>query len=223
MNRPGHLANTEAPLGSPPEQAGFDVALAAENVRRAGGDRARFAAGLAAALRERPAPDRAELLGFAALAAWRAGALAYRDDALARLDALVAGDAGLAAARALGLESRESAAAFAAAQRTDRFWWPLRRASRGYVCAVGGFAGLGGTWIVPPEVGVPLSEPGAFAIRAGDEWWRLDADVWGHRLVKMDHVDGDPIGQDPPASDPAASIVCTPSSYLAWVHVWDAA
>lgn len=223
MNRPGHLANAEAPLGGPPQLAGFDVALAAENVRRAGGDPALFGAGLAAALEERPAPDRDELLSYAAVAAWRAGALAYRDDALTRLDALVAGGAGLAAGRTLGLDGVESVTAFAAAQRTDRFWWPRRRAARGYVCAVGGFAGLGGAWIMPPELGVPLSEPGAFAIRAGDEWWRLDADVWGHRLVRMDDTDGDPIAQAPPASDSAASIVCTPSSYLAWVHVWDAA
>lgn len=223
MNRPGHLANVAAPVGSPPPLEGFDLAVATSNVRRAGGDPARFAAGLAAALRDESRPDSSRVLSFAALAAWRAGALAYREAALAALDALLADGGGLAASRALGLNTVELATTFADTQRTDRFWWPMRGAQRGYVCAVGGFAGVGGAWIAPPEVGVALDEPGAFAIRSGDEWWRLDADVWGHRLVRLD------AGDEPQPADAAAasaspvSIVCSPDSYLAWVHVRDAA
>lgn len=217
MKRPGHLANASPAAGAPPPVDGLDLTLAAQNVRRAGGDPSRFAGSLAAALREDPEPGRPRALAFAALAAWRAGALVYRDDALARLDGLLTDGAGLAAARALGLDTASLAATFGTAQRTDRFWWPGRAEARGYVCAVGGFAGVGGAWVAPPDEGFALAQPGAFAIRTGDEWWRLDADVWGSQLRR---IDGEPPAA---ASDSLASIVCTADSYLAWVHVRDAA
>ena len=212
---PGHLANAVAPGGTPPPLEGLDLGLAAANVRRAGGDPSRFAGSLAAALREEPAPPAERARSLAAIAAWRAGALAYRDDALDRLDALLGDGSGPAAAAALGMAPSD-ARSFAVTQRIDRFWWPGRAAERGYVCAVGGFAGLGGAWTAPPAEGFVLTEPGAFAIRAGDEWWRLDADVWGSRLVRLDDDPG------PPASASSSSIVCPADSYLAWVHVTDA-
>ena len=216
IRTPGHLANAVAATSAPPRIEGLDLALAAGNVRRAGGDPSRFAGSLAAALRAEPAPQRERALSLSAVAAWRAGALAYRDDALDRLDALL-DDGGAPAAAAVLSMAPSDAESFATTQRTDRFWWPGRAAERGYVCAVGGFAGFGGLWTAPPAEGVALTEPGAFAIRAGDEWWRLDADVWGSRLVRLDDA------PEPQASAGSSCIVCLDDSYLAWVHVKDAA
>lgn len=213
IRRPGHLANTHPAAGAPASIPGLDLALAARNVRAAGGDPGRFAASLAAAQRVDAAPEHA--MALAGIAAWRAGALAFREDALARTDVLLAESGGRrAVCAALGIGDDEIVA-FAERQRVDRFWWPGRTANRGYVCAVGGFAGLGGVWVAPPEHGHALAEPGAFAIRAGDEWWRLDADVWGSRLVRMDSEPGHA------ASDSSSSIVCPAPSYVAWVHAED--
>ncbi|KAA9145063.1 potassium transporter Kef [Microbacterium lushaniae] len=214
VNRlPGHLADQSLPSGAPEPVAGVDWTVAERNVRRAGGDPARFAACIAGALRAAGGTD--DLVALAGIAAWRSGALAYRDDALARIGTLGAGGREGAAA-ALGLEPGELDE-FAERQMTDRFWWPGRASASGYVCAVGGFAGLGGAWVAPPVSGVALSTPGAFAIRAGDEWWRLDADVWGSQLSWLD---AEP---DDVAQAGSASIVCLPDSYLAWVHVRGAA
>jgi len=214
VNRlPGHLADQSLPSGAPEPVADVDWALAGRNVRRAGGDPDRFAAGIADALRAAGGTD--DVVALAGIAAWRSGALAYREDALARIATLEgAGRAGAAAA--LGLEPGELDA-FTERQLTDRFWWPGRAAASGYVCAVGGFAGLGGTWVAPPVSGMTLSAAGAFAIRAGEEWWRLDADVWGSQLSRLDAEPAEPGPTGP------ASIVCLPDSYLAWVHVRDAA
>lgn len=214
MRRPGHLANAAPPdpALTLPEVPGLDLTLAADNVRRAGGDPARFAASVNAALVLLPPGQ--DPTACVVIAAWRAGALAYRNAALAQLEALLAAgahDTGAPAA-ALGLDSA-TVEAFAVAQRTDRFWWPDRTANRGYVCAVGGFAGIGGAWIAPPRSGIALGEPGAFAILTGEDWWRLDADVWGHRLVPLDAA------PEPTAFTSPATIVCQDDSYLAWLHV----
>ncbi|MCR2783741.1 MULTISPECIES: potassium transporter Kef [unclassified Microbacterium] len=214
---PGHLADRGSPIGEPEPVAGLDWAVAKRSVQRAGGRPDRFTGAMAAAQRAAGGPDDTALLaGIAGIAAWRAGALAYRQDALARIDALASDAARRAAAAALDLDM-SGLAEFAKRQRTDRFWWPGRAALDGYVCAVGGFAGLGGAWVAPADAWYPLGEPGAFAIRTGDRWWRLDADVWGSRLLPLD---AQPQERGP---DQAASIVCLPDTYLAWVHVEDAA
>jgi hypothetical protein len=215
IRRPGHLANRDVPAAGAPEPLpGLDLALAARHVRAAGGDAGRFGASLAAAQRMDAAPEHA--VSLAGVAAWRAGALALRDDALARLEVLRADAAGRRAVAAALFLAEDAVEEFAARQRTDRFWWPGRDAARGYVCAVGGFRGLGGAWTAPPDAGQALGG-GVFAIRAGADWWRLDADVWGSRLTALD---GQPRSA---ASDSRASIVCLADSYLAWVHVKDAA
>ncbi|MFJ6678657.1 potassium transporter Kef [Microbacterium sp. NPDC091382] len=194
-----------------PHVEGVDVDLAARNTAAAGGDPARFAASLAAGF---AAASDVDVVDLAGVAAWRAGALAFRADALQRLARLSQTHPDAAAA-ALALDSADLGR-FLEAQHDDRFWWPGREASRGYVCAVGGFVGLGGAWIEPPVEAVALADAGAFGIRTGEQWWRLDADVWGSRLRPLD---------DAPeaASGGAASIVSFPDSYLAWVHVRDAA
>lgn len=215
MRGPGHLANAAPVVGAPaalPAIPGLDLGLAAANVVQSGGDPARFATSLNAALRLLPTEQ--DPTPYVVLAAWRAGALAYRQAALGQLDELLGGGPSDAAAAALGLELG-TVDGFAAAQGTDRFWWPRRVANHGYVCAVGGFAGIGGTWMSPPHSGIAFDEPGAFAILTGHEWWRLDADVWGHRLV--------PLPDEPPTAFASrVSIVCRQDSYLAWVHVADA-
>lgn len=214
MRRPGHLANTAPASGTPESVDGLDLALAARNVVRAGGSAGRFAAAFAAA--QRAAAGDVDLVVLAGISAWRAGALAYRDDALAHVEREGGADAARpAVAAALGMREADLDA-FVERQRADRFWWPGREAQRGYVCAVGGFAGLGGAWVAPPAEGLALADPGAFAVRTGTQWWRLDADVWGSRLTALtDEPEPGPAG--------AASLVCFAESYLAWVHVQDAA
>ncbi|GAA5202456.1 potassium transporter Kef [Microbacterium jejuense] len=216
IRRPGHLADRDVPASGAPDQVpGLDLALAARNVRAAGGSAGRFGASLAAAQRRDAAPE--HTVALAGIAAWRAGALAFRDDALARLEVLRADAAGRRAVAAALFLAEDALDEFAQRQRTDRFWWPGRGAARGYVCAVGGFRGLGGAWTAPPDAGRALGDDGVFAIRSGADWWRLDADVWGSRLAVLD---GQPRAAAP---DPRASIVCLEDSYLAWVHVKDAA
>ncbi|MBD3940264.1 potassium transporter Kef [Microbacterium sp. NEAU-LLC] len=216
IRRPGHLANRDVPASGAPEQVpGVDLALAAHNVRAAGGDAGRFGASLAAAQRLDAAPEHA--VSLAGIAAWRAGALALRDDALARLDVLRADAAGRRAVAAALFLAEDAVDEFAERQASDRFWWPGRAEARGYVCAVGGFRGLGGAWTAPPDAGRSLGDDGVFAIRSGADWWRLDADVFGSRLVRLDEQ------PRAAASDSRTSIVCLEDSYLAWVHVKDAA
>jgi hypothetical protein len=212
IRRPGHLANGAPSSGAPAPIAGLDLALAARNVASAGGDAGRFGAALAAA--QRAGFDDADGLAVVGVAGWRAGVLALRDDALRHLDELVGRRPAVAAA-ALGL-AESDLPAFLERQRSDRFWWPDRAAANGYVCAIGGFTGLGGAWVAPPAEARPLAADGAFAVRTHEQWWRLDADVWGSRLVQLD--------AEPAAAAPAAaSVVVFADSYLAWVHVREAA
>jgi hypothetical protein len=198
---------------------GWDLAAFAEGVRRTGGDPDRFARRIAAAHEAAPQlatePDLVRTV--IALAAWRSGAQALRNEALGRLAALPEGAYPQdAAAAALALPA-DALAEFAAQQRADRFWWPGRAEWNGYVCAVGGFAGLGGAWVEPPTDGRVLdSGQTVFAVRSGETWWRIDADVWGSRLTRLVSEPG------PPVSSPA-TIVTRPDSYLAWLHVRDAA
>lgn len=217
MNHPGHLADAARETRALPTIDGLDLTVAATNVRRDGGDPATFATALAAALDTDPRAGVERVVAFAAVSAWRAGALAYREEALRRIDNLVASGRGEQVARLLGLATASEVSVFVKEQHADRFWWPGRRDARGYVCAVGGFAGLGGTWTAPPTEAYALPEPGAFAIRTADQWWRLDADVWGSRLAPMD------LRAKPAPSATATTIVVTEDSYLAWVHVQEAA
>ncbi len=222
IRRPVQLAHARLALApaSPPDLAGvgLDLALAAQNVERAHGDADVFGRALAAGLAAAPdaVHDRDRTLDLVAVAAWRAGALALRDDALGRL--ADAGDAthrrALAATLGLRVEVLE---AFVRRQRADRFWWPGRVDDRGYVLAAGGFRGFGGAWIRPPEHAVRLADAGAFAFLVAGEWWRLDADVWGARLAASDEPD-----PAPPVDD-GVSVVIGADTHLAWVHVREAA
>ncbi|MGN7947345.1 potassium transporter Kef [Microbacterium sp. 22215] len=220
MNRvPVQLANVSAPF--PPAElpdlasAGLDASVAASSVRSAHGDPLLFARALAAGAAHDPAAltDRERALGLVSLAGWRAGALGLRTDALARLDRLDSAEQRLAAAATLGL-GVDALDEFRRRQRDDRFWWPGRADQRGYVLATGGFRGLGGAWIRPPERVEFLADAGAFGFLVAGSWWRLDSDVWGARLALL---------PDRPETvaprDDAVSIVIGPDTHLAWVHV----
>ncbi|WP_022880086.1 hypothetical protein [Microbacterium sp. B19] len=53
---------------------------------------------------------------------------------------------------------------------------------------------------------------------SGPAPWRIDADVWGSRLTPLRAVDEPEEGLGG-----LASLVTFPDSYLAWIHVADAA
>lgn len=220
MNRiPVQLANVSAPF--PPAElpdlsaVGLDTALAAESVQAAHGDPLLFSRALAAGIEHDPASvtDRERALDLVAIAAWRAGALGLRVDALTRLESLDSAEQRLAAAAALGV-GVDVLDEFRRRQRSDRFWWPGRADQRGYVLATGGFRGLGGAWIRPPERVEPLRDDGAFAFLVAGVWWRLDSDVWGARLSLL---------PEPPTTaeqrDDGVTVVIGPDTHLAWVHV----
>jgi hypothetical protein len=141
------------------------------------------------------------------------------------------------AAAILGLDS-DDMVRFIEHQRTDRWWWPGRDAFEGYVAAVGGFVGLGGEWADPPRQAWPLEEDGAFAVLTGSTWWRLDADVWGSRLVALSEPparwsDGPSVPSQPTAQSGVVNVLVThswsrgvsvslvlpPTTYLAWLRV----
>ncbi|WP_154097346.1 potassium transporter Kef [Microbacterium testaceum] len=208
IRRPGHLADHTPPVGTPVPVEGLDLALAGRNVAAAGGSAERFAVSFAAG---RAAAEGIDPVALAGIAGWRAGALGLRDDALRSIDSVRSTGAGVAAAAALGMDAADLGA-FVDRQRADRYWWPGRREANGYVCAVGGFRGLGGAWTAPPADGRPLDADGAFAVRTGERWWRIDADVWGSRLSPLDD-------EPEPGAAGAASVLTFADSYLAWIHV----
>lgn len=237
IRRPVQLANAKsgfAPADPPDLSAvGLDIATAVRTVEGQHADADLFvralAAGLAAAGREPDAGRRAgtradavtavgreHVLDLVALAAWRAGALALRADALSRLERILADPVPPhSAAAALGIDAR-GLAEFARRQRTDRYWWPGRSAARGYVLAAGGFRGFGGAWIRPAERAVALPDAGAFGFLVAGEWWRLDCDVWGARLAASD------VTPDAVPMDEGVTVVIAPDTHLAWLHVRDA-
>ena len=223
IRQPVQLANAPAPFAPAAladlSPVGLDAALAADSVAQAHGDAELFARALAAGVAAEPASlhDRDRTLDLVAIAAWRAGALGLRADALSRLAASPTPESRAAAAAALGLGA-DQLDAFVRRQQTDRFWWPGRADQRGYVLAVGGFRGLGGAWILPPERVDRLTEPGAFAFLVAGSWWRLDADVWGSRLSLL--------AEQPALSDASiddgVTVVIGADTHLAWVHVREA-
>lgn len=220
IQRPVQLANVREafPPASLPDLsgAGLDVETAAGGVRRSHGDAGIFVRALAAGVAQDEAAlsDRERALDLVAIAAWRSGALAVRADALRRLERADAPLQRLAVAATLGM-GIDLLDTFLRSQRTDRYWWPGRVDERGYVLATGGFRGVGGAWIRPPEKVVRLADAGAFAFLVAGEWWRLDCDVWGAQLATT---------VEPEPSSPVAdgvSVVIGSDTHLAWVHVRD--
>jgi hypothetical protein len=193
-SRPHHVVNEALVLTDEalPETA-VDLALSATRIagRHGVAAAARYRHFLGRALAAQPDAIRDDLLTLAALAAWRSGALAFRTDALRRLDlARAEGSTRPAAlAAALGLDE-DSLAPFTALQRETRFGWPGLTAPGNLLAVIGGFRGLFGPWQAPPVAVLAGNIPGAFVIRAsavgGDaEEWQVLADVFGHTLVRL--------------------------------------
>jgi hypothetical protein len=226
----GNLANAlpARPLDLEPFFASSDLSISTilANVRAHGADPDRFAERLGAGL----ASGQGDQLDLIAIAAWRAGALGIRSDALQRVGR-IADAGGLkadAAAATLGIAPGDLKE-FVRAQETNRWWRPGAASVKGYVAAVGGFEGFGGSWIAPPSRAVALEEDGAFAIEAAGRWWRLDADVWCTRLVPEDsppvawkHLPIVPDAQMVVHSwvkGVTVSLVQPGPTYLLWIHV----
>lgn len=239
-----HVANVgidTAGAALPSHVPGVDVSLAAANGVSMGADRDHFAHWLSVGLaaREEHAPD-VGVVDILGISAWRAGALPLREDALSRVVRLVAGPRAHTdvVAATLGLAG-PALEEFAVRQRSDRWWWPGRDAADGYALCTGGFAGIGGAWVTPADAAVAFPDAAAFAIRAGERWWRLDSDVWGSRLAPMNEVpqqwDTDSTLAPPAtaaglrplatrregagATSIDATVIRMADSYLAWLHV----
>jgi hypothetical protein len=204
IRRPGHLVNDgltiddTAPL---PTADRLDVPLSIENVEGWGGDPRLYRHFLTRSLLQ---PD-AEVLTSAALAAWRAGVIDIREDALGRLE--VAGPA--SAAAALGVDPGELGP-FIHAQRQNRFALSPASESGLTVARVGGFRGLGGVFTSPPLAATSLGRAGGFAVHTASGDWEYDADVFGGRLRAVESA-----GDTGPVS--GAVMTTSPLSYLATV------
>lgn len=219
IRRPGHSVNAAALPAEPaamPVVVGLDLGLAAANVARFGGDEARFGSALRAGLTALGSvPSEAQAVqDLAAVAAWRAGVIGLRSDALRALSSCLDAGQAAAVAAALGMPAAD-VAGFAEGQRTDRFFWPAwRDLGRAYLLArIGGFAGLGGPWLAHPGDVVAAGD-GRWLVEVGEELWEVSADLFGHSVS----LTGDDLGSDDPAADdtgtPGVRLVSVPTSYL---------
>ncbi len=205
-----------------PPFEGLDAAAVTRAAVAQGAESEAFAALVAAG----QAAGESRPLDLIAIAAWRAGAITLRADALARLRERDSDDV---AAALLGCAPHE-VAEFVERQAADRWFMPGSDGKAGYVCSVGGFAGIGGAFRRPVEEGVALADDGAFAVREGPRWWRIDADVWCARLVPLDAAPREASGVVPlRADEPVASamwadgvrvsLMVPPQTHLAWLYV----
>lgn len=192
-SRPARFVNAGVqPSGAPvPQLTEGELAVAGANVAAWGGSPALFRHFLAAGLAAAPVPDAHRL---ASIAAWRAGALSLRFEALRLLPTLPEPAVGAT----LGF-SIETLSDFAELQQLDPYWWPGRATGRGQVLRTGGFAGLGGPWLAPPSRAGRGALTGRWVVLAGTTWWQLDADVFGAVLTELGETpecgsDTDPSG-----------------------------
>ncbi|MED5814975.1 hypothetical protein VST63_21665 [Mycolicibacterium sp. 050232] len=199
-----HQVNLDLPAATAdlPPMAGLDLALSADNVARFGGDPHRYRRALQGIS---ASPE--TMVSVAAVAAWRAGVLGIRADALSRLQLLPVD----VAASALGLPV-DAVTPFAEGQAVDRFYWPLRPASQ-LIARIGGFTGLGGRWDHPPTAPTPCG-PGRWTVDVGAQRWQIDADVFGHVLSPA------PVDSVPDDGPRTGQLVVRPTSYLA--EIWPA-
>lgn len=221
IRRPGHSVNASLRLGaaSLPAVPGLDLDLAAANVARWGGDQSLYAAFLGAGLaapaadarRVTSVNDLALVQDLAAVAAWRAGVIGLRTDALRAVSDLA--DAGMADAvgATLGMPGTD-VAGFAEGQRTDRFFWPAwQHLDRAYLLArIGGFAGLGGPWLAHPGDVIAAGE-GRWLVEVGEELWQVDADLFGHSVSP---AGDEPADSGDPVGTPGTRVVSVATSYL---------
>ena len=217
IRRPGHSVNASVARqpGGLPAVTGLDLELAVANVARWGGDAGLFGASLTAGLAAAPdAPDTAAIQDLAAVAAWRAGVIGLRKDALRAASSCL--DAGLADAvgATLGMPGAD-VAGFVEGQRTDRFFWPAwQQLGRAYLIArIGGFAGLGGPWLAHPGDVIAAGE-GRWLVEVGEELWEVDADLFGHSVSQAadDPASTGDLGD--PVGTAGIRVVSVPTSYL---------
>lgn len=203
--RPRHLVNESLELTEEAlPAAAVDLELSATRIQERHGVAAgaRYRHFIGRALAAAPAAGRDDVLTLAALAAWRSGALAFRTDALRRLDLALAGGSTAvpAVAAALGL-GEGGVAPFAQLQRHSRYGWPGLHAPGELLAVIGGFRGLYGPWLAPPVAALAGDRPGTFLIRTGTagasaEEWQLTADVFGHTLVRLPADETEPAGAE---------------------------
>lgn len=176
-----------------------DLLATVDRIRGWGGSVRAYRHFLTRALDTAPHADRDGIRSVAVLAGWRAGVTRLRTDALARAMTL---DTPVCEA-ALGL-SPGGGAAFLEAQRHDPFAYPTPGPLIGIV---GGFRGLGGPWIQPPRDAVSTG-PASASVRSGEDWWSIEADVFGATISPA----------EPPSGTPPRSLMHarTGASY----HVW---
>lgn len=231
MRRPGHVVNDTLDRDDPPQLPvieGFDSDLASANVSSWGGDATLFRRFFATSVAQDHARGEAEpplprtVLTLASLAAWRAGVLDLRQDAIGRLsEALEAGSIPpLVLASALGLQPGELPD-FVRFQSESPFGWPARGSGDVVIARVGGFRGLGGPWTAPPVRAEAAAGSGRFDITLADgERWLLEADIFGSRLSR---AHPHPADAPAPPAEPAASgawparLAVFDTSYLAWL------
>ena len=209
LSWPAQAVNAQLrPSGAPvPQLAAEDLAVASANVAAWGGSPALFHHFLAVGLAAAPVPDVRQL---ASVAGWRAGALNLRFEALRLLPTLPEP----AVAATLGL-APDTLSDFVELQQLDPYWWPGRAAAGGQVLRTGGFAGLGGPWLVPPSRAGRAAITGRWVVLTGDSWWQLDADVFGALFTGLDEAP-----ECGPDTDPSGvRITVSPDSYLVTLSV----
>ncbi|HOW92935.1 MAG TPA: hypothetical protein PLF91_00390 [Mycolicibacterium fallax] len=182
----------ELPAGAPAE-----LRDTVDRVRGWFGDPGRYRHFLGAAM-VLPAGDTEVLRSAAVLAGWRAGVLRLRAEALARAAALPAA----VTEAALGLPAG-GAAGFLAGQARDPFHFP---GAAPFIGLAGGFRGLGGPWLQPPDR-VHTTGAATVAARTGTQWWQLTADVFGVLIRPV---------EDPQPAAPGLLTADLGTSY----HVW---
>jgi hypothetical protein len=122
------------------------------------------------------------------VAGWRCGLAHYRDAALERWRSLPAPIARIA----LGLSPDGTSPTDLGAQLTDPWWRPAANSQPPrlqIVARVGGFRGLGGPFVRPPQVACVGDQLLAFD---RDSCWTIHADAFGSMLTRF--------GSDPPAN-----------------------
>lgn len=199
---PAHRVNDGIVVGDVrlPEVDGVDLAATVERIGDWGGDEGLYSLFLGAALVE--ARDAASVRSLGVIAGWRSGVIALRDDALAHA---AAGNPAAVSA-ALGLPT-DQLPAFLAAQAGDRFGWP---GTPMVIAEIGGFRGFGGVWVAAPTRCYNAGD-GLLAVQTDTDLWSIHADVFGHRVSRIDAL-------PPEIPDPRFELRLDTDSYIVQVR-----
>ena len=204
IRRARHSVNDGIVVGDVrlPEIPGIDLAATIERIGDWGGDEGLYSLFLGAALIEASLRDAATVRSLGVIAGWRSGVIGLREEALAH--ATAGGPAAVAAALGLPMDQL---ADFLAAQASNRFAWPLAPV---LIAEIGGFRGFGGPWVTAPTRCFSAAD-GLFALQAGTDVWAIHADVFGHRVSRIDAL-------PPELPDARLDLRVSPDSYLVEVR-----